>query len=193
MKKIIFLLIIISIPLTIISGQYKYEREYRLDKNKVPPSALEFVDALNFSKKIKWYKEEGLQTSSVEAKTKHQSKKYSIEFDLNGKLEDIEITMGWESVPIETRQPIVQYFNDHFQKHKICKTQIQLTGEKEILINTISNPSMERNEEVRIHYEIVAKVKHNGKHQKMEFLFSEIGEMKKQSIILQKNTDNLEY
>ena len=72
-------------------SQVKYEKEIRLNKEAIPQAAIDFISSLSFSKKVKWYKEFGLDNTSIEAKTKHEEKKYSIEFTPEGILEDVEI------------------------------------------------------------------------------------------------------
>ena len=61
-------------------AQQKYEREYRIKSEIIPQSAKEFINSIGSDYKIKWYKEIGLNTVSLEAKFKHNNKKFSIEF-----------------------------------------------------------------------------------------------------------------
>ena len=176
-----------------LHGQIKYEREYRLDISQVPPQALEFVDALNLTNKIKWYKEEGFYKNSIEAKTRYQSKKYSIEFDTSGTIEDIEVEINWEEVPLDTRNAIDEYLDTNFQKSKICKVQRQFVGDEEYLLKITSTEAFHSNDHINVHYELEVAVKRKEKHQKLELLFDEGGRLLKESTIIFKNTDHLEY
>ena len=186
------LILIMSHPKALY-GQIKYEREYRLDISQVPPQALEFVDALHFTNKVKWYKEEGFYKNSIEAKTRYQSKKYSIEFDTSGTIEDIEVEINWEEVPLDTRNAIDEYLDTNFQKSKICKIQRQFVGDEEYLLKITSTKALHSNDHINIHYELEVAVKKKEKHQKLELLFDEGGRLLKESTIIFKNTDHLEY
>lgn len=188
-KNVLIFLLLLSCSITF--GQKKYEKEYRIKKKTVPTEALEFVKALGFEKRIKWYKEEGLNKNSIEAKTKQHKKRYSIEFDTSGEIEDIEIKIKWRDVPTETQEMISKKFRTEHQKFKIQKIQIQYSGSKESLIKTITqNQPVEG---IAIHYELVVKTKTNKDRQDFEYLFSEKGELKKKSVIVSKNSDHLEY
>lgn len=193
MRKLLPILVIVMCQANILSGQLKYEREYRLDKSQVPEQALQFVEALKLSSKVKWYKEENLKTNSIEAKTKYKSQKYSIEFDTSGIIEDIEIEIPWLAILPDTRTAILQYFEASFDKHKIYKVQRQFSGNAASLLQIPSNEPIQSTDDILLRYEIVAKVKRQKNYQKLELLFSEKGELIQQSIILLKNTDNLEY
>ena len=160
MKKAIgFILIFLVYWCPVLGQSKKYEREYRLDKKKVPQQALDYINAFPFDKKIKWYKEEGLNRSSIEAKTKFQSKKVSIEFNIKGVLEDIEVEIKKKELSAELAQAIDQYLSANYSKHKICKIQIQYTGDSKFLQKILSQTIINYDEELSIHYEIVAKVK----------------------------------
>lgn len=174
-------------------AQVKYEKEYRLNQEQVPTIALDFVDKLGFEKKVKWYKEEAIDKTSIEAKTKHLSKKYSVEFNSDGEIEDIEIKIKAAEVPAEVYQSIIQYLNTNYQKVKICKIQLQLSGESNALIQTINNQDIKDNSTITTRYEIVLNAKENRKYQKLEYLFNHQGDMLHKAMILLKNTDNLEY
>lgn len=176
-----------------IWAQTKYEKEYRLKEHKVPAQAIEFVAALPFDKKIKWFKEEGLDTNSVEAKTKFRSQKYSIEFDQNGILEDIEIEEKWKAKKGKTKEVINTHLQSNFEKYKVLKSQVQYTGTNEGLIAAIKSQAYGSAPGITTRYELVVKTKKQRTHQKMEFLFDDSGVLLQQLIILPKNTDNLEY
>ncbi len=185
--------IFILITVYTCTAQIKYEKEYRLNQDDVPKIAIEFVDKLGFKKKIKWYKEEGLNNTSIEAKTKHLSKKYSVEFNPKGEIEDIEVKIKFKEIPAKVQQNISKYLNNNYQKNKICKTQIQLSGGPNSLIDAVLRQNFKNNAEVVTRYELVVKAKGYDKYQKFEFLFDDNGEMLSKAEILLKNTDNLEY
>jgi len=75
-------------------AQEKFEMESRLKQNDVPSNALNFIDSLSLKNKVKWYLEEGIERKSIEAKFKRSGKKHSVEFDILGNIEDVEIEVN---------------------------------------------------------------------------------------------------
>lgn len=193
MKKRIVLICIFLVCLCQIEAQVKYEKEYRLDRSKVPDIALDFVDQLRFDNKVKWYKEEGINKTSIEAKTKHRSKRYSVEFNSKGEIEDIEIKITQSEIPQTTAQNILEYLHANHQKIKICKIQLQLSGNSEWLIKSVVKQDFKDNPDITTRYEIVVRAKDNRKFRKLEYLFNHQGEMLSKAVIVLKNTDHLEY
>jgi hypothetical protein len=172
-------------------AQQKYERESRIESNQVPKEALEFVQSLSFISKIKWYKETGLNTTTIEAKTKYKGKKYSIEFDKNGLLEDIEIIIKKKTIPSNSCQQMSSKLEQDLGKYRVEKIQIQYSGNIESVRKKILSGSDSEN--LITQYELIVSAKKNRKYQKFEYLFSNTGEFLKRSDIVLINTDNLEY
>ena len=185
----IFLFLLLQIPFSF--AQQKLEKESRIKSNEVPQAALDFVDQLNFSKKIKWYKEEGLNKTSLEAKTKHEKRKYSVEFNSSGEIEDIEIKVGWNTLPPATQKNITEYLQSKYDKYKLKKIQIQYSGQPNLLINTIKQ--MINQPEVLTRYEIIVNAKTKKGREQFEYLFSETGQKISKSKIIFRNTDHLEF
>ena len=174
-----------------VYSQEKYEKEYRIKTAKVPQAALEFIHSAGFAKKVKWYREEGLTSNSIEAKTKHHKTKYSIEFNTAGEIEDVEYIIQWEDMPALTRINIEGFLDSIYQKKRLVKIQVQLTGEKEELLQALVEPQADLN--LNTHYEIVLNGVEKGIYERYEYLFSQNGEMKRKAKIILKNTDHLEY
>lgn len=187
----------VSILLLFIGGvhknfaQDKFEKEYRIKAQGVPKDAVAFVNALNFTNKIKWYKEERMTDYSYEAKTKHRGINYSIEFDSLGKIEDIEYKISFAEVPAEVRKTMESHFNSSFQKWKIMKTQVHLVGTPQALIESIRQGGI--SPAVVTKYELVVNGRVTKQSKLMEYLFVENGRLERTSKIIQKNTDHLAY
>lgn len=174
-----------------MEAQNKVEREIRIDEKEVPSKAVTFVSQLNFTSKIKWYQEFGLKTTSFEAKTKFQGKVYSIEFNKEGTLEDIEIELQKKQLPVKTYQNIKENLKSEFGRFRIRKIQVQYSGEEQVVIRKISNQLDEKSLITR--YEIVVSAKVDNKFKLFEFLFTNTGDFIQRKTILPVNTDNLEY
>ncbi|WP_338761712.1 hypothetical protein WAF17_16030 [Bernardetia sp. ABR2-2B] len=169
-------------------SQSKLEIEERIKKGEAPPLAQKFIDSLHFSSKIKWFVEQDYDRKTYEAKTKSEGKKYSIEFDTLGKIEDIEVEIKWHQIPIAVRKNICQRLNADFEKHKIKKIQTQYSGSSADLLNLKTSI-----ENLIIKYEIVLKGQKKSQILFYEYLFSKEGEFEEESQFDFRNTDHLEY
>lgn len=188
--KITFLIFLFALPFN-LAGQIKYEREYDLEKEKVPGIAKTFIDSCCPNSKVKWYGEESLTGKSIEAKINYKGSLYSIEFDTSGHIQDVEKNIGLHDIPENARLAIVNKLDSVFSKHKTDKIQVQWVGSNQALYELIekSNSTLP----YTISYEIEVKGR-KGKSTKMyEVLFSMDGSILKLSEIVQRNTDNLDY
>lgn len=182
---------LISVVCNSMYAQKKYEEEYSIQRKEVPKNALNFIDALDFSRKIKWYREVNLHRTSIEAKTKHDGKRYSVEFNLDGEIEDVEITIKWEEIPSSTRLAICNYLSREHDKIKLDKVQKQYSGSEDVLLKTFTNKPAETLPTVK--YELVLRTKTGQKIEMMHYLFSQNGHMEERAVLIFRNSDNLEY
>ncbi len=187
MKNSLALLFLVLFPFCSFS-QSKIEIEERIKKDDVPLLAQKFVDSLYFTSKIKWFVEQDYTKKTYEAKTKTKGKKYSIEFDSLGNIEDIELEIKWKQIPISIQDAICQKLSTDFKKNKIKKIQIQYSGKSTDLLNLETN-----RESLIIKYEIVVKGQKELKTSFYEYLFSEKGEVEEEIEFDFRNTDHLEY
>ena len=174
-------------------AQLKYEKEYRISSDEVAQEALDFFSVLHTKFRIKWFREESIDRNSLEAKFKHSGNSYSVEFNEEGEIEDIEVTIELSDIPAEVQQKITTYLNSHFLKHKLCKVQRQYSGDRASLQNLLSSNTKDDSGTQLIKYELVVKVRTDEGRKELEMLFDSIGELESQSRIVEKNTDNLEF
>jgi len=167
------------------------EQEERISKDDVPASALDYLKTFPFTKKIKWYSETNGTDLSIEAKTKWNGCKYSIEFDTLGQLQDIEVTLNVKDLNLTLRDSISHYFRHSFASYSLCKIQRQYSGNPELIKTQVLNNTS--NESTIIRYEIVAKVQTDKVKQLKEFLFDQNGVLLQTKVIPYRNIDNLEY
>lgn len=173
-------------------AQEKLERESRIKTEEVPVSALMFVDSLDLDCKVKWYLEESLNGTTIEAKSKRNGQKISIEFDSTGNLEDIEIQVEWKTLSNALKDSISAQLGSRCLKHNIRKVQIQYSGEREVLLNKMKM-DIPPSGDFKIRFELVVKCKTDEDVALYEYLFSETGQVIKFSKIIFKNSSNLEY
>lgn len=172
-------------------AQSKYEKETRLKENEVPLNAMKFVDSLGFSKKVKWYKEQGFDRTSVEAKVKKDGQKYSIEFSTDGTFEDVEIVHKLDELPLDTRTSLLNFLEEKYGKFSIEKIQVQYSGNQSKVLHFLIHDASKK--EIDVHFEVVISAKVDGAFEMYEYLFSESGDFVNRSKIVLKSTDNIVY
>jgi hypothetical protein len=172
-------------------SQTKYEREYRIKPHEVPLQARQFVDSIGPSGKIKWYYEENLEDNSIEAKFSFRNKKYSVEFDTSGILQDIEVLLSLDELPEVVAGTMTQKLDSVFVKYTIRKIQIQYTGDPRALLSVLKEEPVKPH--YRVRYEVVLKGKKEKYHKIYEITFSEGGRIEEIAEIVFKNADNLEF
>lgn len=192
-NKVVFFLLPILLSGNLLFAQQKFEKEYRLKTSAVPEQARKFVDSLPFDRRVKWYVEISELGKTVEAKSKFEHKRYSVEFDSTGKFLDLEIEVDFSELPKDVKEIITQNLESKFGIHHITKTQTQLIGPQEIIQTYLIGNKSEEPEQLSIKYEILVKGSKNKEVSKCEIIFSNTGNIEKESEILFRNTDNLEY
>jgi hypothetical protein len=170
-------------------AQQKAEREYSIKSAQVPADALNFVNECFKNVKIQWFSEESLTGTTIEAKLKSAGKQYSIEFSDSGKIHDIEILTTFDKLPDDTRDLILKQFREEFSNYKIIKTQLQWSGEKDLLKAALLNAEFPAG--LRLQYEMIVRAKKTDLSKYYEVLCDKSGNIKSTKEIIQRNTDNL--
>ena len=120
---VLFLLLLLG---NTAQAQYKYEREHRIRKSQFPANALRFIEKkLEDARQVRFYREVDSIKISYEAKFKLDRLRYSVEFDQQGRLEDVEILIREIDIPEESLQAIKEYLSTNFQKYRIRRIQQQ--------------------------------------------------------------------
>lgn len=175
----------------ISKAQHKYEREYRIMAETIPQSAKEFVDSIGSDSKIKWYKEISLKDITLEAKFKFNKKKFSVEFDTLGKLQDVELVIRKIDISSEIYTKIENQLDSIYQKWKIQKIQLNYSGKSSHIVAALR--TNETSNSIKIAYEIVLKGKNVEETNLYEITFNEQGELKNILQFIQEKADHLEY
>lgn len=187
-----FLMLIIFCSFSIHGfAQYKYEKEFRIKESDVPENAVNFVNEMNFSSRIKWYREIGQDIRYYEAKTKHKGDRYSIKFSEEGTLVDVEIEMAESDMPVDTYNKIREHLKSEYDKYSIEKIQIQFLGNQKRVLEFLQNRDDKNG--IETNFEIVLSTKVKGSYVMFEYLFSENGSLIRKSKIVLKSTDNIIY
>lgn len=186
---IILLLILISA--TNVHSQVKFEREYRIKKKDVPVNAQKFIDMTFAEERIKWYAEESQDGKTIEAKAKNDNHNFSIEFDLEGTLLDLEKTVLFENLEQSVRQQINDSLTNRFGTFKVKKVQIQWKGQDSTLNELIVSGRSSDNYQQK--YELIIETRTDHHFAAFEILFSEAGGLEKVLEIDLRNQNNMEF
>ncbi len=175
-----------------LTAQEKFEKESRIHADEVPSQAKQFIASIDYSGRIKWYREESLNEDSFEAKFKMNRKWHSIEFSTEGQLLDAEIELDWDQLTPETQQKIQVQLQSDCNNFKLKKAQVQYRGTTEEVLSLISLPCQAA-QHPSVRYELVFRCKKNGSTDLYEYLFDSEGEVLLVNRIIFKNTSHLEY
>jgi len=182
----LLLLLVNALP-----AQTKFEREYRIKSHQVPQATKDFVRDAGLSGKVKWYAEESLKGSSIEAKMVAGRQKLSIEFDSTGMIQDVETEISSENMDAAVLARINDHFGSAFNTHKIIKIQESYSGERDNLTAFLRDGS--KRNLLTTYYEIVVKGRDASGMNLYEFLFNDRGDLISRLLIIHSNTDNLQF
>ncbi len=187
----LFILFMVCFP---SYGQNKYEREFRILKKQFPEKALHYIsEEIQGAKRVRFYKEIDSAKISFEAKFKKDKLNYSIEFDENGKLEDIEIIVKQIDIPEASWANIQNYLSTTFKKSKIRKIQQQYpVTDSESPETTIKN-AFQNLLLPSLNYELIVSAKKEREYEQFEILFDAEGNLQKLRKSLPPNYDHVLY
>jgi len=184
-----FILIFLLLLKISVFGQ-KIERETRIDKEKAPSEAVNFINDISSKKHVKWYIEKTSGKVSYESKFKHKGSFYSVEFDTLGYIEDVEVIIKPKKLDENHKSTLRKAIQNDFEKFKWIKIQKQYSGEREALKKLFSGST----EHVELNYEIEIEAKtKDGDWELFELLINLQGEILKRRKIQLRPTDNLNY
>ncbi|NCU32161.1 MAG: hypothetical protein EOM23_04340 [Candidatus Moranbacteria bacterium] len=173
-KRDVFIFVFIALIYSSGFSQTKFEREFRISRDDVPLNALSFVDSLSFNSKVKWFKEEGLTSNSIEAKTRFKRERWSIEFSEKGEFQDVEIEIKSTQIPTNVFSKISETMSERHQSYRINKIQVRYTGDRNAVLNFFRENRTNRRG-ITLEYEIVISSRLDGNFVLMEYTFSEGG------------------
>lgn len=155
------------------SGQTKAEKEERIALSELPVTMQRISSQLPKKiKKIRYYREIDGTKISYEIKLKYKGKNFSIEFNKEGILEDIEIDIKTRDIKEPSKAKLKKYFHANFSKSVWQKIQEQYVFEQpgnqeEFILKLLGSQKGHYP-----NYEIIAQLKKDNKLTLKEMLFS---------------------
>jgi hypothetical protein len=159
-------------------AQHKYERESRIKVEECPNNSYEMIqEYLEDAKRVRFYQETDSIKKSFEAKFKKGRLHYSVEFNQNGVLEDVEFQIKERDIPNDTWESILHYLDENHTKYRIKKMQQQYPvvedqSMEQTLHNAFQNLILSE-----VNYELVFAAKENKAYQEYEALFDSEGKL----------------
>jgi hypothetical protein len=172
-------------------SQEKNEVERRIKSDEVHDNAKEWLkETYKKRRKTKWYYQTDGNKEVFEAKLKHNKQLHSIEFSLDGQVQNIEILIGEDELDTKVLESILKFLDTNYTKSSVSKLQIQYTGDEDDLEDVIDEQEFE---DVIVKYEMEFYGKNDKDDELWEALFDEHGKLIQKRIINLKATDNLDY
>lgn len=194
MEKYKLTLLPLLFLLTIGQAQVKSEREFRIRKTQFPIHSLEALEGhLEDARRIRYYKEIDSNATGYELKFKKKRLHYSVEFNEEGMLEDIEILIREVDIPAETLEKIHSELAGEFRKYRIRRMQQQYpVRDGEPVSRTIRN-AFQNLLLPHIRYEITVAGKNKETFGQYEALFDASGKLIEMRTSLPANYDHILY
>lgn len=175
-------------------SQVKYEREFRILREQFPQASLESVQPyLEGARKLRFYKEIDSSRRSYEIKFKKDRLHYSVEFNEQEELEDVEVIIKPVDIPEETWTTITKDLQSKWSKYKVRKIQQQypreaFTSDSETFQKAFQNLILPE-----IRYEMVVRGKTEDGYRDYELLYGATGELLLMRESLPPNYDHVLY
>ena len=191
MKYKLFILIVFIFSLAEISAQTKNEKESRVERTQFPEATQATLNAFPKNvKRTRYYKETDGEKLSFETKFKYKKHWYSVEFNKDGILEDIEIVVKERELSEVTLKSIEAYFKENSEKFDIIKVQEQylyeVNGSQADFVKSIT----ENRKTTASNYEIIVAIKIESDWLLQEVTFDPNGQFQNTRTL---QTDSYEY
>lgn len=175
-----------------VFGQQKFEKESRIPQDEVPNQALKYIQSLfSDSPKVQWYREESLDRIAVEGKIKRQDGVYSIKFNTDGLLHDVELTRNLSQLPDRVQVSIESYISRNYDRYRIKKVQVQWVGDPAIIRSLVRRER--HSDDYTTNYEIEFSGRKDRRTKPYEALFDDHGEHVETKEIIPRNLSHLLY
>ena len=170
-------------------AQIKYEKEERIQKEELAVAVVQLLPLMEANaKRIRYYREFDGQSMSYEVKFKKYGTHFSVEFDKEGILEDIEVLMSKAGLPTA----VLETVKNHFQRVKLTRIQKQFVHQQ-IENAELTLQAVFENQLIPTAYELEVSGKTQDGYRQFELLIDPAGKLLKKSTILTKDYEHVVY
>ena len=178
----------------VVSAQdIKNENEESINREDMPTSSLTMINRFwNKEKKVDFYRQKNGEMISYKAKLEWNDYQYSIEFDSEGSLVNVEQLIDFNDIPVASQNTITEELSKQYTRFRFIRIQRQYSAEEaddrdEILEDVID----EDYEDLIIRFEIVVDAQNKAVMGSFESLFDEHGNMIQKRRIVRRSLDNI--
>ena len=176
------------------AAQATYEREHRIKKNQFPEKAHDLLaNEITKVKRLRFYRETDSTKTGFKAKFKKDRLRYSMGFNSDGILEDVEILINEIDVPNDTFTSVESYLNQSYTKYQIRKILQQYPVKKTEEIKKTLQEAFQNLLLPSVNYKLIVMCKTDDGSVDFEFLFDSDGNFKKKRALLPPNYDHVLY
>lgn len=177
-----------------VFAQPKYEREFRIKKAEFPQEAIALIkDEIQGVKRLRFYKEIDSITIRFEAKFKKDRLFYSVEFNPEGELQDVEILIQETDIPNDAFESISGNLKETYSKFKIRKFYQQYPLKKGKQRKSLLKEAFQNLLLPSINYKLIVSCKTDSGPKEFEYLFNAEGNFLSKRESLPANYDHILY
>jgi len=172
-------------------GQTKMEYEKKVDEAEIPVRAKQdLYNCFEEEVKVKWFFQKDGKKKVYEAKFNYKNSSYSVEFDLDGDIENVEVLLTENDMDPNILKNITTSIEKEFTDFKILKIQEEFIGDEEELFAIIRGELVD---DIDINYEIEVNAKQKKRRNLYEVILDrDFKVLSKRKVKLQ-STDILDY
>lgn len=193
LKKIGFSVVLFFFCVITIVAQNKIEREHRILKSQFPEVLYTKEKLGDDVKKIKYYKEVGLQEVVYTTKFKKVKLHYHMQYSNNGDLQNIGFRIKQVDFPFEAFTAINNQLVYSYDKFKIIRMYQQYPVESREDEASVLKSAFMNLMEPNMQYRLIVKGRKDGKKVLKEFWFTASGSFVKERNMLPANFDRVLY
>lgn len=175
----------------LVAQNTKQEVEKSISRDEMPVNALTLINQFwNEQKKVDFYREFDGEKISYEAKLKWEGYQYSIEFDEQGLLEDVEQLIEFDQLPDALQNTITVKLEQQYSKFRINHVQRQFLPEGDD-VKFLDQLFNENFQDLTIRYELEVDGQSKSEFGSFELLFDQNGQQIRKRKIVRRSLDNI--
>ncbi|WKN46097.1 hypothetical protein [Tunicatimonas pelagia] len=166
----------------------KQEQEKRIKLQEIPKVAQDYLDSiwLKESRRKRFYRETDGKNLSYETKLVRNRRRFNIEFNDDGKLQDIEELTRFEEIPDSVRLRTDSVLTNGYSRHTIQRIQRQFLPNQ-------TDDYQELTSENTQNYELEVSLNEGSEVHSYEMLFNSQSVLQQKRLIIRRLLDNFLY